>query len=666
MTKIHVTAKRDFLESLANGKPMDALAEIIWNVFDADATRVQVFLQLNAIDGIESIRVRDYGYGIDRQKVENLFGNLGDSWKKRQHRQNGRALHGKNGKGRFKVFGLGQDVEWRTAYKEKEKLFTYTIKGSAQSLDDFDISDPVESNSASLGTEVTIHNLKKDFRSLRRDTAPQELATKFAAYLTEYPNLILEYDGEAIDPKIAQHQQQSFSLGEIEISDGRKIAVDVSVIEWNIPTDRVFHLCDSQGISLSEITGQSIKAPGFNFTAYIKTDYFRELDSANLLGLSDLHQDVQLILKAAKSKIKEHFRVRLLEKQGMTVERWKKENIYPYPEKSILDPVELAERQVFDILAVNIESYLPSFEDSDERSKKFTFRLLAQAIQDNPHSVQQIIGEVLGLKKEDQDDLAELLRRTSLSSIISSAKIVANRLDFLNGLENLLFDKENKKILLERDQLHKILEQEAWLFSEDFSLSGSEERLEEVLRKHLEQLGPREDDPSPVIVGDGKQGRIDLFFHKVNQPRTGHYDYLVVELKRPSKKIDAEVLTQIKKYAIAVAGDERFTSIPSNWTFIAVSNEFDSFAESEANQKDKPKGLVSDNPKLNFQVWIKTWSEIINNARARLRFVNELLAYQADNDSAKEYLDRTHAKYIPPAPAATPLQGEVIEQVDIT
>ena len=648
MTKVHVTAKRDFLESLTNAKPLDGLAEIIWNGFDSQAEHVQVFFELNDMDGIESIKVRDYGYGIDRLKVESYFGNLGESWKKAQHRQNGRALHGKNGKGRFKAFGLGESIEWNTSYRQDGKIYSYKIKGNANTLDDFDISDSIESKVSSIGTEVVIYNLRKDFRSLRQDNAPQELSKKFAAYLTEYPSLKLEYNGITIDPKTSQRHQNSYSLDDIQLIDGRIVSVDVSIIEWKIPTERALHLCDAKGISLDEVpAGQTIKAPGFNFTAYIKSELFRELDATNQLGLPDLHPDVQAILKVAKNKIKEHFRLRLLEKQGMVVDRWKKEHIYPYEDKAHLDPVEAAERQVFDILAVNVESYLPSFEDADEKSKKFTFRLLAQAIRENPDSVQEIIGEVLGLKKADQDDLADLLKKTSLSSIISSAKIVAYRLDFLNGLETLLFDKENKKNLLERDQLHKILENEAWLFHEEFALAGSEQRLEEVLIKHLDKLGKREDDVEPVVVGEYKTGRVDLFLHKANQPRAGEYDYLIVELKRPKQKINPAVIQQIESYAMAVARDERFSGIKINWTFLAVSNELDDYAKRKANQRDKPKGQVYDDAELNIKVYAKEWAEIINDARARLSFVNKQLAYQADNDSAKAYLNKAHAKYIP-------------------
>ena len=323
------------------------------------------------------------------------------------------------------------------------------------------------------------------------------------------------------------------------------------------------------------------------------------------------------------------------------------EKIYPYEDTQDIGPVEEAERQVFDILAVNVQSYLPSFDDADTKSKKFTFRLLAQAVKENPDSIQEIISEVLGLKKEAQDDLADLLKKTPLSSIISSAKTVANRLDFLLGLDSLLFDKETKKIFLERDQLHKILEREAWIFHEEFGLAGSEKRLEEVLNIHLEKLGKREDDPSPVLAEGGKTCRVDLMLQKSIQPRTGEYDYLIVELKRPSQKINSAVLGQIKSYAMAVAKDERFRNTNIEWTFIAISNEMDEFAESEASQRGRPRGLVYDGGDLNIAVWAKTWSEVLNDAKSRLEFINKQLSYEADRDSSSGYLKKTHAKFIP-------------------
>lgn len=649
--KIPVNLTADHIRSLTvTSRPLMALAEVIWNGLDADADRVTVRFDKNKLDGLEAIRVKDDGNGINYDHAGNLFGTLGDSWKKSKNRTTGgRGLHGKSGKGRFRAFGLGSSVEWNTtAHRDGVGLVTYRIAGSAATLKDFDVSEPTQTkNGARPGTEVTISNLHKEFGSLIETNAVLEATKEFACYLSNHPGVTIDYDGVILDPRTVQEHAENLACEEVTLSSCAKTTPTVRVVEWKSKVERSLHLCDETGVSLHEIKlGTSVRAPGFNFTAYLLSPVFRELDKYNQLILEDVHPDVAALIAAGRKVLKAYFRRREAEDLSKSVARWKEENIYPYEDKADLSPVEEAERQVFDIVAINVQEYLPDFEDSAESSKRFTFRLLSQALRDNPESLQQIIGDVLGLKKDDQDDLAELLKKTPLPAIIAASKIVANRLDFIAGLENLLFDKATKKALLERDQLHKILEKEAWLFGEEFALAGSELPLEEVLAKHLGKLGKRADD-APVEVGEGKTGRIDLMFHKAVEPRTGEYDYLVVELKRPSQKINSEVLGQIESYAVAVATDERFQGVKANWTFVAISNEMDYFAKRRANQRDRPKGKVFDDANLNITVWAKSWAEVFSDAKSRLRFFREQLAYEADRDSAKQYLRKAHAKYLP-------------------
>ena len=105
MKKIHLTAKKDFIESLTTARPLAALSELIWNGLDAQSDRVNISLTLNRLDGLESIQVRDFGEGIEHSRAEELFGSLGESWKRNASKQRRRALHGKNGKGREKANG---------------------------------------------------------------------------------------------------------------------------------------------------------------------------------------------------------------------------------------------------------------------------------------------------------------------------------------------------------------------------------------------------------------------------------------------------------------------------------------------------------------------------------------------------------------------------------
>lgn len=653
MKTITVVAKKDYLERLATVAPIKALSELIWNGLDAGSDLVEVEVEQNKMLGLERIRVRDYGTGIPHDMVEIYFGDLGNSWKSAAKRFKGRSLHGSRGEGRFKAFALGNYIEWNTVYKNggKESL-RYQIIGRAESREKPTFSEAVAANGDASGTEVLISSFEKAHGALVDDTAVEELAKQFAAYLSKYPKVEIQYNGVTIDPSTIQDRTENLQLKEVVMGDGSKIAVDIRVIEWSTPTKRVLHLCDSAGACLHEAeAGVQIRAPGFHFSAFIKTDHFRKLDKEGLLVVEDLSPDVDSILKASKKAIRGYFRQRLAERHVPVVERWKGEDIYPYEEKEHLSPVEEAERQVFDIIAVKVESYLPDFEDSDIKSKQFVFRLLAQALHQNPESLQQVITEVLKLKPREQDDLADLLKKTSLQAIITSAKTVTNRLDFLVGLENLLFDKETKKKLLERDQLHKILENEAWIFDENFTLSGSEERLEEVLKLHLGELGTRTDVDAPVLLEGDRQGRIDLMLSRVTQPRHDERDHLVVELKRPSQPINSKILGQVEGYAIAVAKDPRFLRGKTRWRFIVVSDDLDEHAKRKARQRDKAPGLVFDDAELNIQVWAFDWTEIIANAKARLQFINASLSYEANRESSKAYLQTAHAKFIPQAGA---------------
>ena len=651
-TKILVNLSADHLKSLTvTSRPQLALAEVIWNGLDADANRVTVRFDRNKLETVETIRVSDDGCGINYDHAGDLFGTLGDSWKKSKNRTTGgRGLHGKSGKGRFRAFGLGSTVTWNTtAHRDVAGLFSYRITGSAATLKDFDVSDPIPAvKGARTGTEVSITNLYKEFGSLTVPDAALDATREFACYLANHPGIVIDYDGTILDPRTAQDRAEDLPCEEVTLASGAKTTPMLRVLEWKTKVERSLHLCDTAGVSLHEIKlGTTVRAPGFNFTAYLLSDVFRALDMENQLILEDVHPDVATLVESARKALKSYFRRRESEDLSKSVARWKEEQIYPYEEKPDLSPVEEAERQVFDIVAINVQEYLPDFEESPQSSRRFTFRLLSQALRDNPESLQQIIGDVLGLKKADQDDLAELLKRTPLPAIIHAAKIVANRLDFIAGLENLLFDRDTKQVLLERAQLHNILEQEAWLFHEEFTLAGSELRLEEVLKKHLAILGPRADDPAAVTVGDGKTGRVDLMLQKAVQPRTGEFDYLVIELKRPSQKVNADVLAQIQKYAIAVASDERFQGVKAKWTFIAVSNGLDDYAKRVASQRGQPKGKVFDDAELNITVWAKSWAEVLSDAQSRLRFFREQLAYEANRDSAKDYLRKAHAKFLP-------------------
>ena len=254
--------------------------------------------------------------------------------------------------------------------------------------------------------------------------------------------------------------------------------------------------------------------------------------------------------------------------------------------------------------------------------------------------------------------MTELLDRTTLTAIISASRIIADRLEFLGGLEMLVFG-DLKERVRERTQLHRVVAENAWMFGEQYHLSVDDQSLTEVLKKHIQAKGLEIEIDQPVKRLDGTRGIVDLMFSRnISLAGSEDREHLIVELKRPNVKIDAAALTQVKSYAFAVAEDERFRDINTNWVFWAVSTDMEPSARRDVTQRDRPRGMLYQGDEPRVTIWVKTWSEIINECKARLRFFEEKLNYTPDRDSSRAHLKSTYQKYLAELFA---VQAEVVE-----
>jgi hypothetical protein len=650
---VHVEAQADHLLSLARAKPVNALAELIWNALDADADIVRITVLDNELGTPIEIQVSDNGSGIDIEDAERAFGNLGGSWKKERKlvADSKKKLHGRDGKGRFKAFSLGNEVSWETTFRrESGTLQSYRIHGALSRLQDFDISSPVPAPTGKgRGTSVRIDHIPEPLGVLANDgMGSRHLAEHFALYLRNYPATRIIFRGQEIRAGAVQKCIHSVSLPSFYAVDGTKVIANLDIVEWTFAKkERRICLCDSEGYTLHDVEAGIRPGSEFNFTAYIRSEMISSLQEANALELAELDGDLRRILDSARSELRAYFRRRKAESVSELVTQWKTEGVYPFAGDAI-DAVEKARREVFDICALNVHEYLDSFREGVTKDREFTLRMLKTALDENPAALKRILTDVLDLPKEKQGELADLLQFTSLSAIIEASRMVAERLQFLAGLEELVFHPSGKKTLRERTQLHRMLESETWIFGEEFLLSSSDENLTTVLRKNLARLRPgeRRKKLEPVRTDDGAQAVIDLLLgRQIPAYARTRQEYLVVELKRPDQKVDLEVKAQIERYALAVASDERFDSRNSYWTFIAVSNEMTDEAAQTLKQTGKAVGFFHDTP--NLKIGLTTWSEIIRASRTRLAAFKECLDYNATRDDGVALLHAKYEKYLP-------------------
>jgi len=122
----------------------------------------------------------------------------------------------------------------------------------------------------------------------------------------------------------------------------------------------MLYLCDEGGLPLHRIP-PTIQAPGFEFSAYLKSPYNSRLNQQGILDLGELDPRLSKAIEESKDQLRTHFKARQADDTRSLVERWKQEAVYPYKDESET-PVKTAERQVFDIVALNVATALPDLK----------------------------------------------------------------------------------------------------------------------------------------------------------------------------------------------------------------------------------------------------------------------------------------------------------------
>lgn len=305
MKQIYVQAQADHIASMFRGTPLAAVEELVWNALDADAREVKVDLVTNPLGAVEAVRVSDDGTGIDALTADSTFGNLGGSWKRdgRATATSGRRLHGRHGRGRFKAFALGMEVEWRTTTRVGGELLSYKISGSADKPGVFTLEDSPAG--VATGTEVYVTNVRATVDSLLdAGETVQNLAAKFALYLKSYPNVRIYFNGLPVTPVIVQRRVTDYTL---TVGDGAQAKLEV--IEWKrkfVGSGRLV-FAGPDGFQLHEQPAGVRSGMGASFTAYLVSPRFPALSAENALVMDELNPEVRMYLDEAKKVLKAHF-----------------------------------------------------------------------------------------------------------------------------------------------------------------------------------------------------------------------------------------------------------------------------------------------------------------------------------------------------------------------
>lgn len=644
-------AERDVVERLARAEWWNGLVELIWNGLDAEATHVAVEVERGGLLGQHSVNqivVCDDGLGFTREEAERVFGQLGGSWKKTA--PGGRTLnrkfqlHGEKGQGRFKAFALGDGMKWNS-------VADHEIEGRQQtnvriSRDDFvnaAVPDDALATTESTGTVVTVYNpTQKALALLDTEVVVGKLSELLALHLRRYPELEVTVDGIHVDPAKAIDHEATY---QIEVPEFSSETIELDVIEWKQKAEpRFIYLCDAAGMSLSQVPASDVRAPGFHFSAYLRWDKIREREhELDLVEMNDLRPVIDVV----KTRLRNHFAQRFEDLRTSVIETWRQEGSYPYGGEP-QDDLEAARRELFEVVAVSVNDAHPGLGKTDTRTRKVTLLLLRETVEKSPEHLYEILSEITRLSQQDMAEFAGLLQHTPLPRIIAGSRTIIDRLQFIESLSILLF--EHRDELKERSQLHKILENELWIFGDQYTNALSERGLTAVLKEHVKLLG--RDDlaiTEPVRMADGSVRRVDLMLSASIQGAAHRQtEHLIVELKAPDLVLGNTEYDQIRSYAQRVTAHPAVQGTNAKWDFWLLGNSVnDNELHDITHQRNLPEGCALEGP--NYTIWIFTWAQVIDDARRRLAFLQELVEHRPSDEDAIAYLHRHHGGLLPPS-----------------
>lgn len=593
---VNVEITQEHFDRSIKGSPKEAVKELIWNACDADAKNIEVSFDYDGIAGAESVSdiyVKDDGHGIAIDRIEEYFGKYGRSQKTYSDKSpGGRIYHGKLGQGRYKSLAAGNFLDWDSVFRDESgTLLHCEIHINSASRMNISYSETADKAEAEhTGTIVHIHGIPDEKIGFitkmaePMETIPDLLAT-FAPYLLAYTDITIKYNDVTVDPAQQIKSQENQEL--VYEEDGKEsIKARLSAITWKEAQFNKLYICGSSGVVYAEMDYTPLKRTSTSL--YLMGDLFEQMHRDNTLAMGNTNPAYAYFEEEAKKFARALVGEQEEEDAAVEIARIKEEGIYPYdgePE----DDMKKAERDVFDVFAVQVNRAVPQLKSSSRQTKKLTYRLMREAINTNPASIKTILTEVFNLTQQQQDDLAELLTHTSLPDIIDTAKTVSDRLVFLQVLEEMVYKDSVGKAIKERTQFHKVLLKELWIFGEKYTLGTSDQSLRNLLKAHLNCLG--RDELTPEIPPEAVEDltRIpDLCLFQQICPSYENFEHLVIELKRPTLTLTLKEMDQIRDYALTVAENPMFDKTRTKWHFVLLGQRLDQHVQRVLTQTSHP------------------------------------------------------------------------------
>ncbi len=630
-------------------EPSQALAELIWNGYDAGATDVEVKIDTNDIHGTEYVYILDNGSGIDFKTTENNFRRFNDSLKKDSY-----DTHGYHGRGRLAFHKICREATWLTKF-ENENASISIASSNLSDIEGYTIS-PEEQHHAlkelTSGTCVRLSNFKVNLP--RTEELLEEFRKIFGAHLAMMPQKRLWLNGILVTPQDHElHQTQ------LEYKDTN---FDITLIHWmdKPGTEKSFiHLISQSNKILYKYFSSLNRKRGYYSSIYVKSEIFDRY-SADDVDMSEpldafLASNAFRELTAHVAKFAKSIYADFLIKQAdLHVSTFESQG--DFPDYSNLDNRESTWR------LANVKNIVKSvlirepslLVGSNKKQRRLIIRLLDRLSISNENSgIYEILESILQLDNAAMNKLATQLKKTKLENIINTIEILQNRELAVAQLKEIM-DNHYANVL-ETPDLQQVIESNTWLFGGKYEILGAEEDSFTTTTKNLRETikgieNIELDDIAEGVKIEGAQKQVDLFLARKCPQYDAHgrkyYRCVIVEIKRPGISLNDKHLSQIDSYASILSKYPAFNSDLTKFEIILIgrcisSEAFGIHSRIETSTALGEPGLITSTPKV--KTYIKTWPRIFDEFELTNEYLLERLKTQREalSDIPKEELLRS-------------------------
>ncbi len=624
---------------------MQAVAEYIWNGFDAGASHVRIDYTTNAIDHLASFTISDNGSGIDFSTIGNTFGNFMDSIKRTSYQKSSSAIRGNRGKGRFSFVAFANLAVWHTIYKDtaSQKLLEYDLVIKKNSKDKCHYDKTIISKASATGTTVTFTDLSSiSAYSLSNKLFLDFLGAEFGWFLllNKEKDCRITINGEDVPYK---HLIAETEVRELPIrSDGVIAIFRVTFVRWvkMIGDKFYFYFLDSKQKEIcKELTSFNNNAMGFNHSVYVESSYFdsfsgRDKEESLLLFGTGKHSPVFKALNTSLVAL-------LKDKQKLFVNGEAAEKLITnYERNGVIPPFkndkyDQARKEDLINVVRGLYSIEPKlFVGLNKEQQKISIGLITILLEtDERDTIIELIGQIITLTASERQGLLNILKKTTIGKITRTVNMIESRYKIIELLKSLVFDA--KKFTSEIHHLQKAIEESFWLFGEQYHLVSANESFSVLQTKYLDLIAEQEkkDGKKTKAQKADFNRRPDIFLcrqHTIPDPTDFEYfmeENVMVELKRPTVVIGKEQLRQIEDYMEIIRADDAFNSQKRRWKFLIVGNQLDEYVKGQyVSQKEKGKKFLVKGID-NYEIYALTWDDVFTMFNLRHKFVVDHLDF---------------------------------------